>query len=155
MGVSDDVFRDRLVDGLRRICDYAAPKNVRIGFEPEPGMWVETTAQYAEIRDAVDHETLGLTLDVGHVLANREGDPAEQIRAHRDELLVIQLDDHRAGVHDHLMFGEGEVDFTAIAAAVAETGFDGPLEVELSRHSATAPATARASMAFLRPHFPG
>jgi sugar phosphate isomerase/epimerase len=140
----------RLADGLRRLCEHAAERGVRIGFEPEPGMLVETAAQWVRVRDAVQHDALGLTLDIGHCLANGEGDPADIIRAHADDLLVLQLDDHLSGVHDHLAFGTGEVDFTRVAAAVRDVAFAGPLEVELSRHSATAPATAAASLQFLR-----
>ena len=55
--------------------------------------------------------------------------------------------------HDHLAFGEGEVDFEAIAKAVADVGFGGPLEVELSRHGSEAPRVAAASLAFLRARF--
>lgn len=150
----DDAQR-RLVEGLRRLCDHAAARGVRVGFEPEPGMEVETVAEWTGVRDAVDHEALGLTLDVGHCLATREGDPAEIFRAHAAEILVVQLDDHRPGVHDHLFFGEGEVDFTSIASAARDVGFDGPLEVELSRHSATAPVTARDALTFLRGAFGG
>ena len=149
----DDVLRSRLVGGLALLCDHAAACGVRIGFEPEPGMWIETAAQYAGIRDALDHPALGLTLDVGHCLATGEGAPEDVLRSHAHELLVIQLDDHRPGVHDHLMFGEGAIDFAAVAAAAREIGFDGPLEVELSRHSATAAHTAAASIDFLRTHF--
>lgn len=152
-GTAEDVLQTRLVGGLRLLCEYAASRGVRIGFEPEPGMWIETAAQYARIRDAVDHPALGLTLDVGHCLATGEGSPDDVIRAHAQELLVLQLDDHRPGIHDHLMFGEGAVDFAAVAAAVAAVGFAGPLEVELSRHSALAAATAEASLAFLQGHF--
>ncbi|MDJ0974565.1 MAG: sugar phosphate isomerase/epimerase family protein [Planctomycetota bacterium] len=143
----------RLVEGLRTVCAYAAQVGVRIGFEPEPGMLIERAAEWPALRDAVAHDALGLTLDVGHTLATRAGDPADVIRTHADDLFVLQLDDHRAGVHDHLMFGEGEVDWPRVAAAVADIGFEGPLEVELSRHSATAPSTAAASLAFLRPLF--
>jgi sugar phosphate isomerase/epimerase len=143
----------RLADGLRRLCDHAASRRVRVGFEPEPGMAVERGADWPAVKKAVGHPALGLALDVGHCLATREGDPAAFVRTHRDDLVVLQLDDHRPGVHDHLAFGEGEVDFGSVARAVRETGFAGPLEVELSRHSATAPETARASLAFLRRHF--
>ncbi len=143
----------RLIDGLQRLCDHANERGVRVGFEPEPGMLVETAAQWLRVRDAVDHAALGLTLDIGHCLANDEGDPGEVIRAHAGDLLVLQLDDHRTGVHDHLAFGEGDVDFRAVAAAVRDIAFAGPLEVELSRHSATAPATAAASLTFLRKAF--
>ncbi len=153
--LDEDAAYARLVDGLKRLCDHAAERGVRIGFEPEPGMLVETAAQWCRVRDAVRHEALGLTLDVGHVLANRTGAPEAVLRAHADDLLVPQLDDHRSGVHDHLAFGEGEIDFTAVAAAIRETGFEGPLEVELSRHAATAPQTARESLAYLRAAFAG
>ncbi len=152
-GLPPNEAHARLVDGLKRLCDHGAERDVRIGFEPEPGMLIETAAQWCGVRDAVAHEALGLTLDVGHCLANREGAPADVLRAHTSELLVVQLDDHRPGVHDHLMFGEGEVDFARVAQAVRDIGFDGPLEVELSRHSAMATATAEASLAFLRDAF--
>lgn len=144
---------DRLVHGLRALCVHASERGVRIGFEPEPGMAIERADQWPMVRDAVGHGALGLTLDVGHCLATEEGEPADAIRTHAADLLVIQLDDHRRGVHDHLAFGEGEVDFPAVAEAVAAADFQGPLEVELSRHSATAPVTARAAIAFLRTAF--
>ena len=109
---------DRLVRGLRRLCEHAAGAGVRIGFEPEPGMAIETVEGYERIRAAVGHAALGLTLDVGHCLATREGDPARIIRHHAREIVVLQVDDHRAGRHDHLMFGEGEVDWPSVAESV-------------------------------------
>ncbi len=154
-GLDPAEARRRLVEGLRRLSEHAARRGVRVGFEPEPGMAVERTDGWPPIRDAVGHEALGLTLDVGHVLAMDEGDPADLVRAHAADLLVIQLDDHVRGVHDHRAFGDGEIDFRRVAAAVAETGFSGPLEVELSRHSATAPATAADAIGFLRRTFSG
>ncbi len=152
-GLSADQSMQRLVAGLRDVCAHGAACGVRIGFEPEPGMLIETAEQWTAVRDHVQHEALGLTLDVGHCLATGEGDPADVIRAYADDLLVLQVDDHRAGMHDHLAFGEGEVDFGAVATAVRDTQFSGPIEVELSRHSATAPATAADSLAFLRAAF--
>ena len=58
--------------------------------------------------------------------------------------------DVEAGRHEHLMFGEGEVRWTEVAEGLAASGYAGPLEVELSRHSSDAPATARRSLEFLR-----
>ena len=152
-GTPEETLAARLDAGLRPLCDHASSRGVRIGFEPEPGMWIETATQYATVRDRLRHEAFGLTLDVGHCLATGEGAPDEVLRAFGDDLLVLQLDDHRAGVHDHLAFGAGEVDFEAIASAVDEIGFHGPLEVELSRHSALAPDTARDSLRFLQSAF--
>jgi sugar phosphate isomerase/epimerase len=152
-GLPQPTAWQRLVSGLQSLCRYAGERRVRIGFEPEPGMLMERASDWPRLRDDVAHPALGLTLDVGHCLAMREPPPEEAIAAHAADLLVIQLDDHRVGVHDHLMFGEGEVDFARIAATVKSVGFAGPLEVELSRHGSTAPATAEASYAFLDSYF--
>ena len=57
----------------------------------------------------------------------------------------------RAGVHEHLMFGEGEIDFPPVIAALAATGYRGGLHVELSRHSHAAVDAARQAFAFLEP----
>ena len=124
---------------------------VRIGFEPEPGMLVETVEGWTRVRDAVGHATLGLTLDVGHCLATREGDPARILRRHAAEIVVLQVDDHRAGRHDHLLFGEGDVPWPEVAGPCGRLRYEGPIEVELSRHSSEAPEAARRSAAFLRP----
>lgn len=141
---------ERLAGELRRLCVLADEAGVKIGFEPEPGMAVERADQWPEVRDRVGHPALGLTLDVGHCLATGEGDPAAILRAHAADLLVLQLDDHRPGVHEHLAFGDGDVDFEALGQAVADVAFEGPLEVELSRHSSRAPDTARDAIRFLR-----
>jgi sugar phosphate isomerase/epimerase len=141
---------DRLVAGLSSLCAHAEGGGVRVGFEPEPGMFVETLSGWERVRDAVSRTSLGLALDVGHCLATRECAPQDAVARHAAEIVVLQLDDHRRGVHEHLALGEGEVDWPALASALRACGWRGPLEVELSRHGADAPATARRSAQFLR-----
>jgi sugar phosphate isomerase/epimerase len=62
----------------------------------------------------------------------------------------VHLEDMRRGVHDHLMFGEGEIDFAPVFAALRDIGYGGGVHVELSRHSHDAVNTARRALAFLR-----
>src|SRR5437870_1865449 len=111
-------------------------------------MAVETVKEWEAVRYAVRSPVLGLTLDVGHCLATREGDPARVLRLHAKEIVVLQVDDHVAGRHDHRMFGEGEVPWPAVARALEESGYAGPVEVELSRHSSEAPSAAQRSIEF-------
>jgi L-ribulose-5-phosphate 3-epimerase len=64
----------------------------------------------------------------------------------------VHIEDMRTGVHDHLMFGEGEIDFPPVFSALRQAGYTGGLHVELSRHSHDAVETARRALAFLRAH---
>jgi sugar phosphate isomerase/epimerase len=56
----------------------------------------------------------------------------------------------RRGVHEHLMFGEGEIDFGPVLRKLEEIGYEGGVHVELSRHSYDAVNTARRALEFLR-----
>jgi sugar phosphate isomerase/epimerase len=57
----------------------------------------------------------------------------------------------RAGVHEHLMFGEGEIEFPPVLDALARAGYQGGVHVELSRHSHEGPSAARRAYDFLAP----
>lgn len=149
-GVTPAEGWSRLVHGLLPLCEHAAPRGMLVGFEPEPGMLVERVADWPRVKSSVGHPGLRLALDVGHCLATQEGQPDAWVRRFADDLAVLQVDDHRAGVHEHLMLGEGEVDWAALRRALDDARYAGPLEVELSRHSATAPTTASACRTFLR-----
>ena len=138
-----------LVDCLH-LCDHAATRNVRLAFEPEPGMFIDTMARFAELSARVARPNFGLTLDLGHLHCQGEVPIADHIRRWRNLLWNVHIEDMRRGVHDHLMFGEGEIDFPPVLHALAEIGYAGGVHVELSRHSHDAVNTARRALAFLR-----
>src|ERR1043166_4853209 len=121
-----------------------------MAFEPEPGMFIDTMAKYAELRRRVDHPRFGLTLDVGHLHCMGETPIAPHIHASKDVLWNVHIEDMRRGVHDHLMFGDGEMDFPPIFQALREIDYKGGVHVELSRHSHDAVNTATRAMAFLQ-----
>jgi sugar phosphate isomerase/epimerase len=123
---------------------------VRLAFEPEPGMFIDTMDRFARLHARVDHPRFGLTLDLGHLQCLNEVPMAPHILGWRHLLWNVHIEDMRTGVHDHLPFGEGEIDFGPVFAALAEAGYAGGLHVELSRHSHDAVETARRSLAFLR-----
>jgi sugar phosphate isomerase/epimerase len=138
---------DWLVEGLEQVCDQADEVGIDLAFEPEPGMLVDTMASFEELRARLDHPRLCLTLDVGHLHCLESEPPEHYIARYADLLRNIHLDDHRKGVHEHLMFGEGEIDFAPVMAALHRVAADRdlPATVELSRHSHNAVATARAA----------
>lgn len=147
---SEAEWTGRLVDGCRRLCDHAASAGVRLAFEPEPGMAVDTMERFAALFERIRHPSFGLTLDVGHLVCQGEVPVSEHVRRWRDVLWNVHVEDMRPGVHDHLMFGEGEVDFGDVLGALQSVGYAGGVNVELSRHSHDAVDTARRALAFLR-----
>jgi sugar phosphate isomerase/epimerase len=145
-----EILMDRLVDGCRQICDYAAERNIRLAFEPEPGMFIDSIARWAEFDERMPHPLLGLTLDIGHLHCQGETPIAAHIQQRRHRLWNVHIEDIRRGVHEHLMFGEGEIDFGPVIEALRDIGYSGGVHVELSRHSHDAVDTARRALEFLR-----
>jgi sugar phosphate isomerase/epimerase len=137
----------RLVEALSRLCPRAAAAGVAIGFEPEPGMHIESMADFERIAAAVDHPALGLTLDVGHAHLT-EDSAAATVRRHAARLVNVHLEGMRRPVHDHLLPWEGDMDLRAVLAALDEVGYAGPATFELSRHSHAAVEVARAALAY-------
>src|SRR5260370_28874326 len=101
----------RLVDHCQVLCRYGERRSIRLAFEPEPGMFIDTMARFAELHARVGHPLFGLTLDVGHLHCLGETPIAEHVRRWREWLWNIHVEDMRRGVHDHLMFGDAEIDF--------------------------------------------
>ncbi len=139
----------RLVDGCRLLADYAADRDVRLAFEPEPGMFIDTMDTFAELHAKVNHPHFGLTLDIGHLVCQNELPVGKHIEAWKHCLWNVHVEDMRAGVHDHLLFGEGEVNFIDVFAALKAIDYKGMVSVELSRHSYDAVNTARKAKEFL------
>jgi L-ribulose-5-phosphate 3-epimerase len=153
-GADEPTVWRRLVGGLEQVLEYADAKRVDIGFEPEPGMFVDTMARFGELLRVVDHRRLRLTLDVGHLHCLGEVPIADRIAEWGSRLVNVHIEDMRFGAHEHLMFGEGEVDFPPVIRALARAGYSGGLHVELSRHSHEGPAAAERALAFLNPLLP-
>ncbi len=155
-GAGRETGVSRLIEGLAAILPVAERHLVDLAFEPEPGMLVETLDRYGELLEeltgrGIDTKRLRLTIDVGHLHCQEELPIAGKIRRWRERLANVHLEDMRTGVHDHLMFGDGEIDFPPVIAALANIRYDGLLSVELSRHSHEGPQAALRAYNYLSP----
>ena len=148
-GVSRDEAFGRLAGGVRAVLDHAQQQDVRLAFEPEPGMLVQTFDDYRELLSRVDGTGFGLCVDIGHVHCLEPRPVAEYLAEWRDRIFTIHIEDMTRGVHDHLRFGEGTIDFPPVLQALRELDYRGGLNVELSRHSHIAPEVLEESFRFL------
>ena len=151
-GVSRDQAAAWLDEGLDQVLAHAADKHVVASFEPEPGMLVETVADYDRL--AARHPALRLALDTGHCLVTQDIDPADAVRRYADRLGTVAIEDMARGDHTHLPFGQGDMDVPAVLAALDGIGFDRLVCVELSRESPRAHQAIPDSIAYLRAHMP-
>jgi L-ribulose-5-phosphate 3-epimerase len=149
--IQPKILMARLVESCQRLCHFAGDRRVRLAFEPEPGMFIDTMDKFAELHDKVNDPAFGLTLDVGHAHCLCELPISDHIRKWQDKLFNVHIEDMKRGVHEHLMFGEGEVDFADVFGALKDVGYSRGVYVELSRHSHDAVETAKKAMAFLSP----
>ena len=142
---------DRLCSALAPVLEQAAAAGVPLGFEPEPGMFVDSVARCAALRDRMaGHPALALTLDTGHTECMGERPAADVLRGWPGRLVNVHVDDMLACRHEHLPLGTGDVDFAGLFAAFSRAGYSGGLHVELPRQSHCWLDTARRSAAFLQ-----
>jgi sugar phosphate isomerase/epimerase len=146
-----DTAWNRLADALAPVLDAAARSGIPLAIEPEPGHLLATLADFHHLRALLgDPQPLGLTLDIGHCQCLEAASPADCVRDAAPWLRHVQIEDMRRGVHEHLPFGDGEIDFPPVLEALADAAYDGLTVVELPRHSHAGPELARASVEFLR-----
>lgn len=147
-GVDRDVAWRRLVANLRDVVAAARADGVRLGFEPEPGMLVETVADALRLRAELgDPPEFGITVDLGHCVVVEPAGVEGALRAAGDLLVNVQVDDMLPREHEHLELGTGTVDLELAFRTLAEIGYTGVAAIELPRHSHAAPRIAAESIA--------
>jgi len=140
---------DWLVTGCLQLADHAKRRGIQLAFEPEPGMLVDDMVKFEVLKKHLTSARFGLTLDVGHVFCT-ETIPFRQVYGKFATLIRnIHIEDIRDRKHEHLMFGEGELDFAAILRVLTDNKYTGLINVELSRDSHRAPEAARRAFEFL------
>ena len=150
-GLSEaDAFK-RLAYGLATVLETAEQYGVALAFEPEPYMLVDTVDRCLRLAELLGgHELFGITLDIGHAHCVEERHVLECVRLAAPRLLNVQIEDMRRGIHQHLEFGAGEVDFPPVLAELRTLGHRGLVSVEIQGGALDAPEVARRSIEFLR-----
>jgi len=146
-GVPEADGWSRLVSGVEQVLPLADELGVDCAFEPEPGMFAERLSDVLELRERLGSpERFRVTVDVGHGVCNEPDGPEGTVRRAGELIANVQLDDMRPGVHDHLEFGDGEIDLPGVLGALEGVGYRGLAAVELPRHGHAAPLVAQRSM---------
>lgn len=130
---------DRAAADFRELGERAAKRGLRVGYEALAwGRHVSDHRDAWEIVRRADHPNIGLILDSFHTLARKID--VESIRAiPKDKIFIVQLADAPLidmdllywSRHFRNMPGEGDLPVRDFMRAVAATGYDGYLSLEI------------------------
>ncbi len=149
--IPEDQAMDRLADALRPVLCHAEVTGMLLAFEPEPGMFIDTFARFDQLDHRISHPLFHLTVDLGHVHCIEEGSITEHLLHWAPRILNLHIEDMVRGIHEHLIFGAGTMDFPAIFKTLHEINYARGVHVELSRHSHAGAQALRAAIQFLNP----
>ena len=138
---------DRMVRRTAELVEIAQAQGVVLALEFEPGFVVGSTADLLRLFEAIPSSHLAANLDLGHVFLC-DPDPLGAIRQVGPKVVHGHIENMRAGVHDHLIPQEGDMDLAAYLAALADAGFKGGLALDLYKYDYE--AVAGEAVAYLR-----
>jgi len=155
VAIHQDITRDTVaeatavaVDALRRMCDYAKGKGVRLVFEAtnhlEMGKFVNTVMNHKRMIELTERDNIGIQIDWFH--ANfEELNPYEAVVDAHPLLWHMHFRDSNS-----LTPGYGNVDFKAVLRAVKKIGYVGYCTIESAPMIPNADTAARDGIEYLK-----
>jgi sugar phosphate isomerase/epimerase len=128
-----ETVRERLVDRLGKLSDYAAERGVTIAIEPHVSSALDTPERVHELLGAVGRKNLRITFDISHF--NVQGIPIEESVAKLAGVTAFTHIKDERGVAPNFEFlipGEGEFDYVRYLRAMHANGYRRDVHVEIS-----------------------
>jgi sugar phosphate isomerase/epimerase len=136
-------------DEIMPCVEVAEELEVHLLIEPEPGLMIETFDQYGEFAGRIDSPWLGLNFDIGHAYCVGE-EPQDWIGRMAEHTRHYHLEDIAdTRVHQHLIPGHGAIDWQATLRAIAASGYEGWVTIELYPYIDQPDVAARAAREYL------
>ena len=150
-GMSPAEAFELFVAGLRSALLVAEEVEVMLLAEPEPGLLIENANEFVDLARVIDSPKFGLNFDVGHFFC--VGDPLpetiDRLKAWTQHYHLEDIASSR--VHEHLVPGDGAIDFPAALNAIRSTGYEGWLTIELYPYLEDPDGAGRRARDFLTP----
>lgn len=144
-GQPADNHAPAMIRSLEELSPIAAGAGVRLAVEVIPNALSTPSSLVDLLESEIDAAGLGICMDVGH--ARLMGDVVEAIETCSGHLLTTHLHDNRGRADDHLVPGQGKVDWDAALLAFQKVGYDGAWMFELAVAAKRRPVLERAAKA--------
>ncbi|RTZ97242.1 MAG: sugar phosphate isomerase/epimerase [Deltaproteobacteria bacterium] len=141
---------DLFYKGLARVLPTAEALSVKLLVEPEPDLLLERTAEFKPFIEEIRSPAIGLNFDIGHFYCAGEN-PAEAFETLFPWIGHVHIEDIAdTRKHNHLIAGEGAIDFVEIFRAMQRLHYPGDISLELYPYVDRPEAAGRESLAHLR-----
>lgn len=137
------------VEAFRRLGDLAGERGMKIGLENTMSRVGATPCDLLDLLDDIGHPALGVTFDTSH--ASVQGlDIPGAIRELGPHLVGTHLSDNDGSGDQHRFPGCGRIDWPAAMRALAEAGYEGPVNLEIPGECHAEPELRRMKVRFAR-----
>jgi sugar phosphate isomerase/epimerase len=148
-GESWDDAAQIFYDELMPCVEVAEKLEIGLLIEPEPELLIERFEQYLRFMERINSPWVGLNFDIGHAYCVGQ-DPQDWVREMAPHTRHYHFEDIASTrVHRHMIPGDGAIDFRATLAAIAATGYDGFITVELYPYIENPDVAARRAYDYL------
>jgi sugar phosphate isomerase/epimerase len=135
--------------GLEKVTPLAEELRVKILVEPEPLLLMENSIQFQEFIREVRSPSVGLNFDIGHFFCAGE-DPAVAFQELFQWIGHVHVEDiAQSRVHNHLIPGQGVIDFLVILKTIKRMNYRGDISLELYPYVDTPVEAGREGRAYL------
>jgi protein FrlC len=147
-----DAAMRQLLESLSPVLETAEKLKVRVGFECEPGLFIEWATELRDLIDRLGSKMLGANLDIGHSVVLGEDVPAT-LKLLKGRIWNCHVEDLPGKKHYHLIPGQGTMDWTALKSALLDIKYNRFLTVELYSYPDRPVEAAQQSIDYLHAIF--
>lgn len=144
---------DEAVGLYRELADLCAEQNCRLAIEPQPGLVIRNAEDLIRVIRACDHPNVGGNLDVAHAACTSD-DLSWAVYQLGDRLAHLHVADVANGTHQHLVPGQGVIDFDDLRDILESVDYRGPVVIDIPRSDGDPAETCRAAYAAFRQLWP-
>lgn len=153
-GPVGEISRERAMTlfhrGLEMVTPLAQELGIKILVEPEPDLLMENTREFKEFIVDVKSPAIGVNFDIGHFFCAGE-DPRVAFEELFEWIGHVHLEDIAPDrVHNHLILGQGAIQFAEIFQTMLRLGYQGDVSLELYPYVDAPEEAGRESLEYLQ-----
>lgn len=124
-------YENVFYDGLQQVLYFAEQEKIKILIEPEPNLLLENSDEFLNFIGKFNSNYVRLNFDIGHFFCVGE-DPSSIVYSLREYIEHVHLADIASNrIHNHLIPGEGAIDFKSVFLSLKEINYTGFVTIEL------------------------